>query len=315
MSKYSIYNDKIKELILIEPNNSKIAQILLNTTDSRRKSKTVDTLRKYVARTRLGINPNIRNDNPIKRLFFDIETSPMIVYSWRVGWKLNIGTHNIIEDWKIICISYKWEHEDKVHNFTWDKNKCDKQMLIDFIEVMNQADECIAHNGDRFDIKKIRTRCIFHRIPMFPNYKTLDTLKKAKSGFNFNSNRLDYIAKFLGVGAKLEHEGFDMWVKCMQGDPQALKDMVLYCDMDIIVLEAVYLVMQNWIKPNTHSGVLNNNLKYSCSCCGDEEPILLKNIVTAMGSIKRQMECSNCNYVYDISNSSYMLMLKFKNLI
>ena len=313
-SKWSIYDNEINELIQSYDNNELIAKMLLKTDETSSINNNVNTLRTYVRRKRLKI-PLFKNKNKIKRLFFDIETSPMIVYSWRVGWKLNIGTHNIIEDWKIICISYKWEHEDKVHNFTWDKNKCDKKMLIDFIQVMNQADECIAHNGDRFDIKKIRTRCIFHRIQMFPNYKTLDTLKKAKSGFNFNSNRLDYIAKFLGVGAKLEHEGFDMWVKCMQGDPQALKDMVLYCDMDIIVLEAVYLVMQNWIKPNTHAGVLNNNLKYSCPCCGDENPILLKNIVTTMGSIKRQMECNNCNHVYEISNSSYMLMLKFKNLI
>ena len=255
------------------------------------------------------------NQDGIKRLFFDIETSPMIAYTWRIGWKLNIGTDNIIEDWKIICISYKWQHEDKVRNFRWDKNKCDKQMLIDFIAVMNSADECIAHNGDRFDVKKIRTRCIFHRIPMFPSYKTLDTLKKAKSGFNFNSNRLDYIAKFLGVGAKLVHEGFQMWVKCMQGDKQALDAMVEYCDMDIIVLEDVYLTMENYMLPNTHSGVINNNLKYSCPRCSSENVELLKNTVTAMGTIKRKMECSDCGGVHDISNSSYMNFLKFKNVI
>ena len=252
---------------------------------------------------------------PIKRLFFDIETSPMIVYSWRVGWKLNIGTDNIIEDWKIICISYKWEHEDKVKNLRWDKNKCDKQMLIDFINIMNKADECIAHNGDRFDIKKIRTRCIYHRIPMFPNYRTLDTLKKAKSGFNFNSNRLDYIAKFLGVGAKLEHEGFDMWVKCMQGDEEALNNMVEYCDMDIIVLEDVYLTMQNYIKNNTHTGTHNGKLKASCPNCGSEDISLLKNNFTALGTIKRQIECNSCTNVYETSNSAWRTFLELKNNI
>lgn len=248
----------------------------------------------------------------IKRLFFDIETSPMIVYSWRTGWKLNIPTDNIIEDWKIICISYKWEHENKVKNLTWDKNQCDKQMLIDFIKIMNEADECIAHNGDRFDIKKIRTRCIYHRIPMFPKYRTLDTLKKAKSGFNFNSNRLDYIAKFLGVGAKLEHEGFDMWVKCLQGDKKALKDMVKYCDMDIIVLEDVYLTLQNYILNNTHSGVYNGKLKASCPNCGSEDVSLLKNAVTAKGTIKRVMECNCCGYNYEISNRSWRNFLEIK---
>ena len=249
---------------------------------------------------------NLDMEQPIRRLFFDIETSPMIVYSWRVGWKLTIPTDNIIEDWKIICISYKWEHEEKVKNFTWDKNHCDKKMLEDFIKIANTADELVAHNGDRFDIKKIRTRCIFHRIPTFPKYRTLDTLKKAKSGFNFNSNRLDYIAKFLGVGAKLDHEGFNMWVKCMQGDKQALKDMVKYCDMDIIVLEDVFLTLQSYIKPNTHAGVIHGNMKHSCPTCGNANDItLLKNDVTEKGTISRVMECNSCGHNYNISNASY----------
>lgn len=246
----------------------------------------------------------------VKRLFFDIETSPMIVYSWRTGYNLRIPTDNIIQDWKVICISYKWEHEDKVRNLTWDRNLCDKKMLEKFIKIMNKADECIAHNGDRFDLKKIRTRCIYHRIPMFPSYKTLDTLKKARSGFAFNSNRLDYIAKFLGVGAKLEHEGFPMWVKCLEGDKQALKDMVKYCDMDIIVLEDVYNAMRNYIKHNTHTGVLNDEIKASCPNCGSEDVGLLKNNITPLGTIKRQMECNTCDYVYEVSNTSYRGLLE-----
>lgn len=251
----------------------------------------------------------------IKRLFFDIETSPNICYSWRIGYNISIGFENIIDERKIICISYKWEGSEKIHTLTWDKNLCDRQMLIDFIAVANKADELIAHNGDRFDIKWIRTRCIYHRIPMFPNYRTLDTLKKAKSGFNFNSNRLDYIAQFLGVGAKVKHSGFDMWKGVMKNDKEALKEMVNYCEGDIIVLEDVFLTMQNYIKPNTHNGVINNNFKYSCPTCGSEHPTLVKNNVTAMGTIKRLMSCNDCDYHYEISNSSYMLYLKFKNLI
>lgn len=241
----------------------------------------------------------------VKRLFFDIETSPIIAYTWRVGWKLNIPTDNIIQDWKIICISYGWEDEDKIHTLTWDKNQCDKKLLIDFIKIANEADELVAHNGDRFDIKKIRTKCIYHRIPMFPNYRTLDTLKKAKSGFIFNSNRLDYIAKYLGVGAKLEHEGFNMWVKCMQGDKDALADMVKYCEMDIVVLQDVFLVMQSYIKQNIHAGTLNEGRKCDCPSCGSENVTYLKLNVTALGTPKRQFECDVCSHAYEISNSAY----------
>ena len=37
--------------------------------------------------------------------------------------------------------------------------------LLTLLKIANQADEIIGHNGDRFDIKKVRTRCIYHRVP------------------------------------------------------------------------------------------------------------------------------------------------------
>jgi uncharacterized protein YprB with RNaseH-like and TPR domain len=293
------------ERFRIQPSIAKILGLELNSNNRYRLDK--ETKEKYFKLR--------EKSKQVKRLFFDIETSPNIVYSWRIGYNLNITPENIIDERKIICISYKWESDETIHTLTWDKNQCDKKMLIKFIEVANQSDELIAHNGDRFDIKWIRTRCIYHRIPMFPNYKTLDTLKKAKSGFNFNSNKLDYIAQYLGVGAKVKHSGFDMWKGVMNNDKTALSEMVHYCEGDIIVLEDVFLTMQSYIKQNTHAGVLNNNLKYSCPCCSSEQITLLKNNVTAMGTIKRLIECNDCNYNYEISNSSYILYLKFKNLI
>lgn len=249
---------------------------------------------------------------PIKRLFFDIETSPMVVYSWRVGYNIKLDYDNIIDDWKIICICYKWEGEDKVHSLEWDSKQDDKKMLEEFVKVLNQADEVSAHNGDRFDIKKVRTRCIYHGIPMRSKYRTFDTLKKARSHFSFNSNRLDYIAKFLGVGAKLEHEGFQMWVKCLQGDAEALKKMVEYCVMDIVVLEDVFFAIQNYTKNNTHVGTANGGLKCSCPNCGSEDIELLRNNYTAMGTIKRLMECNVCGYEYETSNSAYRTYLELR---
>jgi len=249
---------------------------------------------------------------PIKRLFFDIETSPLKVWSWRIGYNINLQYDNIIEHQKVICISYLWESEDKIKRLTWDKNQCDKQMILDFVKIMSEADEIIAHNGDRYDIKKLRTRAIFHRIPMNAKYRSLDTLKKSKAGFSFPNNKLDSIAKYLGVGAKLEHEGFSMWVKCMAGDKQALKDMGTYCDMDIVVLSDVYFVIQNYIKNNTHVGVHNARLKASCPNCGSEDVGLLRNNFTALGTIKREMECNPCGYVYETSNSAWRNFLEFK---
>ena len=249
----------------------------------------------------------------VKRLFFDIETSPNIVYTWRAGWNITVTPESIIEERRIICISYKWENHPKVHRISWDKNMCDKQMLIDFIKVVNTADEVIAHNGDRFDLKWIRTRCIFHRIPMFPAYRSLDTLKKAKSSFYFNSNKLDYIARFIKVGAKMETGGFDLWKEVMKNNLEALETMGLYCDQDVLVLEAVYQEMKNYFKQNLHEGVLDGKTKFSCPSCSSEKIKYLKLNSTAAGTIKRLMACNTCTHTFEISNAAYILMLKFQS--
>ena len=141
-----------------------------------------------------------------RRLFFDIETSPNIGLFWQAGYKKNIDYSNIIQERAIICICYKWEDEKEVHALTWDSRQNDKKMLQDFIKVANQAVELVGHNGDKFDLAWIRTRCVFHRIDMFPKYLTIDTLKVARAKFRFNSNKLDYIAEYLGLGNKIKTE-------------------------------------------------------------------------------------------------------------
>lgn len=247
----------------------------------------------------------------IKRLFFDIETSPMEVYTWRIGNKISIPHENIINSWRIICIAYKWEHEDRINVLRWDEKTSDKTMLIEFTKIMGMADEIIGHNSDHFDIKKFRTRCLVNGIKAFPKYRTLDTLTKSREYFAFDSNKLDAIGRQLGKGGKVQHEGFDMWVKCLQDDKDALDKMCNYCAGDVILLEDIFHEIQHYIKPNTHVGVHFGEGRYSCPICGNnglgEHRIdLLKSDVTEKGIISRVMECTECGHNYNINNKSYM---------
>ena len=242
----------------------------------------------------------------IKRLFFDIETTPNVVYTWRAGYNITISHDSIIKERRIISIHYKWANSNKVHHLVWDEHQRDKKMLIEFIKIANQADEIVAHNGDRFDIKWLRTRCIYHRIPMFPEYKTLDTLKKAKKFFNFNSNKLDYISQFLKVGAKTKHEGYSLWLKVMDDDKEALKTMLIYGDNDVIILEDVYKIMERYITPQTHHGVLQGKEVTSCPNCTSNDYKYIAAKVTPGGTIQRHMQCNNCKTSYKISNAKYL---------
>lgn len=240
-----------------------------------------------------------------KRLFFDIETSPNIGLFWQAGYKQKIDYENIISERAIICICYKWQVNEKVYSLNWDAKQNDKKMLEDFIKVTNEADELVAHNGDKFDLAWIRTRCLFHGIPMFPTYVTIDTLKQSRSKFKFNSNRLDYIGKFLGVGQKIE-TSYGLWKSILlEKDKEALKKMIEYCKQDVILLENVFMKLSPHLPVKTHHGVLNGGKRHSCPECGGYDLIINLRRTTAKGMKNVQMRCKDCGRFHSISESMY----------
>jgi uncharacterized protein YprB with RNaseH-like and TPR domain len=229
-----------------------------------------------------------------KRLFFDIETSPNLGLFWQAGYKQRIDYSNIVTERKIICICYKWEDDPFTYALTWDKKMNDKHMLSEFIQVANTADELVGHNGDKFDLPWVRTRCLFHGIKMFPRYITIDTLKISRSQFKFNSNKLDYIAKYLGFKGKIE-TSYGLWKDIMlKNDTKALGKMVEYCREDVIQLEKIYTKIKNHTASKTHYGVVFNAGREGCPECGSDELTIHKNRISATGVKYIQYQCKTC---------------------
>lgn len=250
-------------------------------------------------------------NRPIRRLFADIETSPNVGFFWEPGHQISISYDNIIRERAVICIGYKWEGESQVHTLTWDARQNDKAMLREFAKVIAEADEVIAHNGDRFDWKWLRTRCLKHGLPLFREVKTVDTLKIAWSKFRFNSSRLDYLAKFLGIPGK-PATGFGLWKRVIAKDAAALKQMVSYCAGDVLMVEAVYKKLVPAAKPATHLGVFQGKPVWSCPRCGSTNVRKSKTRVSPSGALQHQMRCNDCGEYYTISNTAFRAYEKAK---
>jgi len=242
-------------------------------------------------------HPKAEQTGKVKRLYVDIETSPMIAYTWRIGRKIDLSHDNILREPAIICICWKWEGQE-VKSLTWDRDQCDKAMLSKFIGILLSADEVIGHNGDRFDLPWIRTRCFFHGIPVPHQLPSVDTLKQARKGFNFPSNRLDYLGKYMGVGRKKETGGFGLWRGVMDKDAASLRTMVDYCKRDVELLERVHHKLYAYAKPTTHVGVANGGYKHWCQRCGSGNVKLNGNTyVTAHGIEQGAIKCRDCGTV------------------
>jgi DNA polymerase elongation subunit (family B) len=247
----------------------------------------------------------------MKRLFFDIETSPCVGYFWRPGYRVRLTYDNVIEDAKVICISYKWEGQDEVYSLVWE-DQDDKKVIRDFVKVMGKADEIIAHNGDRFDVPWIRTRALKHGITSVPRYHTLDTLKSVRGNFKLPSNRLGDIAKYLGLKVQKMDTSFDLWKRVMAGEEKALDYMVEYCEYDVFVLEEVYHKIQKLVPHKVHAGVVDGGPKWSCPNCGSKKVVRNGTHTTTTGQQKQKMTCRGCKKSYRITTLQYSKFLEYR---
>lgn len=218
-----------------------------------------------------------------KALIWDIETSPMEVYSWGLYPKM-LPHGNIKRDWYIICGAWKWHGQKKVHTAAVDPKDClrfareggeapDRAVVAALADAVREADFIIAHNGDAFDLKKLNARVIAYGLEPIPPVRSVDTLKELRKVAKFSSNRLDHIAGvLLEDGGKIKTD-FSLWTRIMGGEKKALKEMLRYNRRDVTELERVYEYLRPYMKahPNVNIGDPEASYVPKCPACGSKD--------------------------------------------
>lgn len=237
-----------------------------------------------------------RLHNKARILIFDIETAPLRAYVWGL-WKQNINHDHILTDWFMLTWSAKWLFDDEVMNdkLTVEEavNENDKRITKSLFALMNEADIVVAHNGDKFDLRRINTRFIINGLGRPSSYHSIDTLKHARKRFSISSNRLDYLGQFFGLGRKVETGGFKLWDRCMRGDKSALQEMSLYNDQDVLLLEDVYLHLRPYIQPHPNVGLYINDNVSRCPTCASDKISEVSEYMTTV-NIYPEYKCVDC---------------------
>ena len=139
-------------------------------------------------------------------LILDIETAPNLAYVWGF-FKEHIAPKQVLEDCSILSWSAKWlGDKDIMYADTQQSSELD--ILTDLCYFLDKADMVIGHNLKRFDMPKIRGRCLVNGISLPSPYKEIDTYTTARRAFGFDRNTLAEIARMLGVEAKGDHKKF-----------------------------------------------------------------------------------------------------------
>lgn len=203
----------------------------------------------------------------MKILFWDIETAPTEAYIWKL-WKENIGVNQVLVPGRILCWSAAWAGEEDVYyNSEWDSNQED--MVRSLHSLLSEADVNVTYNGNNFDTPTVNAS--FLRLGLSPPApsSSVDLYQVVKKRFRFLSNRMDYVAKYLGLEGKIETGGFDLWAGVLRGDKECQERMVDYNIQDVKVLEQLYTILLPWIPNHPQQGHFSEST-FVCPSCGSE---------------------------------------------
>lgn len=234
--------------------------------------------------------------NAAKILLYDIEISPNIAYCWG---KYEQNAIAFLRERMTISIAWKWLDDPRVYcaslpdfkSYARDKHN-NKELIKKFHSVITKADIVIAHNGNRFDEKQLATEFLKHKLSPPTPHKAIDTLVASRRYFRFNSNRLDDLGESLGVGRKLKHEGFGLWLGCLGGERKSWLKMVRYNKQDVVLLERVYKKMRPWMDSHPNLNRFSGD-RLSCSVCGSSNTERRGRAYTA-GASRTRLQCRDC---------------------
>jgi len=225
-----------------------------------------------------------------KVLTIDIETSPHLGHVWSL-WQQNVSLSQLKETGQVISFAAKW-YGKKAVEFRSDHHDGHEAMVLRAHELFNEADVIVHYNGVAFDIKHLKREFILAGLTPPSPHKDIDLLRVVKSQFKFASNKLDFVAQQLGLGAKTHHTGFQLWLDCMAGDDKAWSLMRKYNKQDVVLTEALYDHLRPWITSHPHVGLWTGEER-SCGKCGGTNLVQDGRSMTAVTTYARY-RCEDC---------------------
>lgn len=237
-----------------------------------------------------------------KIALFDIETAPSLGYFWGRLYETDII--EVDTPWYLLCFSYRWLGEKKIHTHSLRSYpgykrdpENDEKLVRDLHKLFDSADILVAHNGDRFDIRKSNAKFLKYGLKPPSSYRTIDTLKIARKHFLFDSARLDALGKYLGIGGKRPTTGFDLWKRCMAGDVKAWEVMEDYNRRDVELLNQVYLKLRGYASTHPNLAIYADSGVGCCPRCQAGRVHKFGQWVSNAAKYQR-MRCYDCGYSF-----------------
>lgn len=201
-------------------------------------------------------------------LLLDIETAPHRVFAWGLR-DQDVHLDQIEAVGYTLCWSAKWLGERKMH-FRSIHADGRRRMLRAIYDLLREADVVVHYNGTRFDLPTLNQEFLALGWGPPEPYQQVDLLLAVRRQFRLASNKLDFVARALGLGEKMAHKGMELWRGCMDGDAGAWRTMERYNKRDVELLERLYARLLPWIPQHPNVGMWARGERPVCPNCGSK---------------------------------------------
>lgn len=229
-------------------------------------------------------------NSELKTLLLDIETAPNKAYVWGL-WKQNVALNQLEASSYTLCWAARWLGDKEIMFESVQRKGNERRMLKRIHQLLDDADVVVHYNGMKFDIPILNKEFVrFGLRPPSP-YKQVDLYRVVKQAFRFESNKLAYVAEALSLTAKVKNEGFMLWVKCMEREPEAWTKMEEYNRGDVTLLGELYTRLLPWITHHPNVSALTDVV--GCPKCGSVDYQRRGEVLTVTLRYQRY-QCKGC---------------------
>lgn len=227
----------------------------------------------------------------MKILLIDIETSPNLAHVWGL-WQQNVGLNQLIESTEMMCFAAKFLGDKRTQFYsTFHHGRA--EMVQKAWDLMNEADVVMGWNSKSFDEKHLNREFLEAGLRPPSPVKSLDLMHAVKRKFRLPSNKLQYVSTLLGTAGKVQHEGHELWIKCLAGDAKAWARMKKYNVQDVDLLQEVYEQLLPWIDGHPSVALYDALEEDSCGNCGSTALKREGYAFTKLGKFQRFV-CETC---------------------
>lgn len=233
-----------------------------------------------------------------KILTADIETLPITTFNWHLFDEPR-ALDRLVKDWAIFMGAFKWAHNKRVHiadtEATGDPYD-DKEVVRFLCDALDEADIVVGQNVQRFDLRKIRARAIYHGLKPFREPEVIDTLTMGREIAMFTSHKLEYVSSMTEV-QKSKHKrfpGFDLWLAVIDKNPAAYREARDYNKTDVIATEQLYYKFRPWARKTPNLAHYYRDALKRCPRCGEAHMVVTGDTIFRGVSEYLEYQCGSC---------------------